>query len=520
MSWTKVGAMLPAVLAACANVTAADAGADAGPAQPTVASVDPQPGTVPGDAKFTVQFSAAMDEGQLIAKTGRSETVVLAAEANVELAAAAIEHGALSAWERTLLLAAQPAIATDRKSLTLAPDQPLAAGKFFLLVSSRLKDGDGRKLAGPGARFAFDVAGPRQMAVLVSPAAGGEAPTNLRVVRAFARSGRVSLHDPQGAEVAAADAHGDVELTLTAAPVTGARYVLALDGAEDAAQSFTGAACTRDSAPVLEGGAAQLFARDTSVTAKLALDWPAQVELQVGEATAGDPCAGSCATASAAVSCVAKACGPQGFGCKLTLRIDGLKPARDYALRVVARDDLGHQLHGPVQKFSTVAPLPRVIIAEIMSAPSKPRESAEYVEILNLGPGAALLDALALVGADGKVRGLAGEPPPLPVTLVPGARALAVGAAFDLSRYPSLPPGTPVLRARTRRLLGRGLPADASEAFQLVLEGKLPIELSRFPGAGPHCPEGSSQQRDETVPPDGEASWTCGPAGGTPGAPP
>lgn len=520
MSWTKVGAVLPAVLAACANVTAAEAGADAGLAQPVVTSVDPQPGTVQGDAKFTVQFSAAMDEGLLIARTGRSETVVLAPEANVELAAAAIEHGALSAWERTLLLAAQPAIAADRISLTLTPDQPLAAGKFYLLVSSRLKDSDGRKLAGPGVRFAFEVAGPRQIAALVSPVAGGDAPTNLRKVRAFASAGRVSLHGPQGAEVAAADAHGDVELNLTDAPVPGARYVLALDGAEDAAQSFTGAACARDAAPALEGGVAKLFARDTSVTAELALDWPAQVDLQVGAAAAGDPCAGSCASASAYVACAAKACGPQGFDCRLSLRIDGLEPAQDYALRVVARDDLGHQLQGPVQKFSTAAPLPRVILSEIMATPPKPRESAEYVEILNLGPGVAVLDALALVGADGKVRGLAGEPPPLPVTLAPGARALAVGSAFDLSRYPSLPPGTPVLRAATRRLLGRGLPADESEAFQLVLPGDVPVELSRFPGKGPHCPEGASLQRDETVPPDGEAAWTCGPLGGTPGAPP
>ena len=520
MSWTRVGAVLPAVLAACANVAAADAGADAGPEQPTVASVDPQPGTVPGDAKFTVQFSAAMDEGQLVARTGRSETVVLAPDANVELAAAAIEHGALSAWERTLLLSAQPAIAPDRKSLTLTPDQPLAAGKFSLLVSSRLKDGDGHKLAGTGPRFAFEVAGRKQTAVLVSPAAGGDAPTNLRMVRAFAGSGRVSLHGPEGAEVASADAHGDVELTLLAGPVAGARYVLAVDGDEDAAQSFTGAACARDSAPALAGGEARLVARDTSVTAELALDWPAKVEVQVGDAAAGVPCAGSCATASAYLSCAAKACGPQGFDCKLSLRVDGLKPAQDYALRVVAQDDLGHQLRGPIQKFSTVAPLPRVILSEIMAAPPKPREPAEYVEILNLGPGVAVLDELALVGADGKVRGLAGAPPPLPVQLPPGTRALAVGSAFDPSRYPTIPPGTPILRASTRRLLGRGLPAAGNEAIRLIVKGIVPVELSRFPGTGPRCPEGRSLQRDETVPPDGEAAWTCGPVGGTPGAPP
>ena len=520
MSWTRVGAVLPAVLAACANVTAADAGADAGPVQPAVASVDPQPGTVPGDARFTVQFSVAMDEGQLVARTGRSETVVLTPEANLELAAAAIEHGALSAYERTLLLAAQPAIAPDRKSLTLTPDQPLGAGKFYLLVSSRLKDGDGRKLAGPGVRYAFEVAGPRQTAVLVSPAAGGEAPVNLRLVRAFAQSGRVSLRGPQGAEVAAADAHGDVELPLAAALLAGARYLLAVDGAEDDTQSFTGSACARDSAPALEGGVARLSVRDTSVTAELALDWPAQVDLQVSEADAGEPCTGSCATASGSVSCAAKPCGPQSFDCKLGLRIDGLQAAREYALRVVAKDDLGHELRGPVQKFSTVGALPRLIIAEVMNAPPAPQGEAEYVEILNQGPGAAVLDDLALLADDGVARRLLAVPPPLPVQLAPGGRALVVGSLFDPARYPTLPPGTPVLRASTHRLLGRGL-ADASPpAFALVLPGAVPVELARFPGGGPKCPAGASLQRDETVPPAADASWSCGQAGGTPGAPP
>ena len=520
MSWTRVGAVLPAVLAACANVTAADAGGDAGPAQPAVASVDPQPGPGPGDARFTVQFSAAMDEGQLIARTGRSETVVLTPEANLELAAAAIEHGALSAYERTLLLAAQPSIAPDRKALTLTPDQPLAAGKFYLLVSSRLKDGEGRKLAGPGARYAFEVAGPRQTAVLVSPLAGGDAPANLRLVRAFAKSGRVSLHGPQGAEVAAADAHGDVELTLESAPAAGARYVLALDGAADDAQSFTGSACARDSAPALEGGVAQLSARDTSVTAALALDWPARVVLQVSEADAGEPCAGPCATSSGSVSCAAKACGPQEFSCKLSLRIGGLRAAQEYALRVVAEDDLGHQLRGPLQKFSTVAALPRLILAEVMNAPPSPQGEAEYVEILNQGPGVAVLDGLALVEDGGVSHRLLAAPPPLPVQLAPGGRALAVGGLFDPARYPSMPPGTPVLRASTHRLLGRGINDASPQALALVLEGGVPVELARFPGGGPKCPAGASLQRDETVPPGGDAAWSCGQVGGTPGAPP
>jgi hypothetical protein len=520
MSWTRVSAVLPAVLAACANVTAADQGADAGPSAPAVAAVDPQPGEVLADAKFTVEFSAAMDEGPLVAKTGRSESVVLAPEANVELAAAAIEHGALSAAERTLLIPARPAIAADRKSITLAPDQPLSTGKLYLLISPRLKDSDGRLLAGGVQRYAFEVKQPPAKGKLVSPAAGSAAPDNLRVVRAFAASGRLALHGPDGAEVTSAEAHGEVVLTLPSPPAVGARYLLALDGVEDVEQFFTVAACSRSAAPALQGGAAQLLVRDTAVAAEIALDWPANVEVQVGEAADGEPCAGACSKASAYASCYAQACGPQSFDCKIGLRIGGLKPAQDYALRVVAQDDFGHELRGPVQKFSTVAPLPRVILSELMADPPAPQAEAQYVEILNLGPGVAVLDSLALVQADGILRPLVAVPPPLPVQLAPGARALAVGSSFDRARYPSLPPGTPVLRASTRRLLGRGLSHTSPQAFRLVLKREVPVELAQFPGGAPRCPAGASLQRDETVPPDGDAHWSCGPVGGTPGAPP
>ena len=520
MSWTKVSAVLPAVLAACARVTAVDEAGDAGSSQPAVAAVDPQPGPVPAGAQFTVQFTAPMDEGPLIAKTGRSESVVLAAEANVELAAAAIEHGALSAYERTLLIDAEPAIAADRKSITLAPDQPLAPGNVYLLVSSRLKDSDGRKLAGPGLRYAFQVAAPATRPRLISPSAGGDAPANLAVVRAFASAGRLALHGADGGEVAAADAHGDVLLPLAAPLEPGARYLLALDGAEDDSQSFAASPCTRDAAPAIEGGQAELSATDTAVVAALALDWPSTIEMQVAATDGGAPCDAGCSSTTAFASCAAKACGPQSFDCKLSLRIDGLAAAQDYALQIIARDDLGHESRGPVQTFSTVAPLPRVMISELMAVPVKPQETGEYVELLNFGPGVAVLDSLALIGADGTVRPLLAVPPPVPVHLEPGARALAVGASFDPSRYPSLPPGTPILRASTHRLLGRGLPDDGSEPLRLVMRGTVPIELSQFPGKGPACPPGTSIQRDETIPPQSDAAWSCGTAGGTPGAPP
>src|SRR5262249_54085912 len=121
MSWTKVGALLPAVLSCCGRVASPGLAPDAG--QPTGGDVDPPPGVVPANARFAVRFSDAMDEGQLLAASGRSETVVLVPEVDVERAAAAIEHSPLSAHERSLLVPAASQIASDRKSITLDPDQ-------------------------------------------------------------------------------------------------------------------------------------------------------------------------------------------------------------------------------------------------------------------------------------------------------------------------------------------------------------------------------------------------------------
>jgi hypothetical protein len=503
--------LVTSLVVACAKVTAAEEPLDAGPSQPEVTAVEPNPGPIAGDSQFVVRFSAAMDEGQLLAASGRSETVVLAAEADVERAAAAIEHPSLSAHERTLLIPAQPAVASDRRSIMLVPDKVLPAGNYFLLVSPRLKDSDGRKLAGNGMRFGYQVAPPPKKARLVWPVAGGDAPENLLMIRAFAESGRVALWGPSGGEVAAADARGDVSLALNSALVPGAKYTLALDGAADDAQSFTAAPCPRTAAPALQGGQAQVTARDTSARVTLALDWPATVKVMIADS--GEPCAGACVSASAYVACLAPACGAQTFDCRLELELDGLKPAQDHVLRIVAEDDLGHVTRGPLQTFTTVAPLPRVVISEVMAAPPSPEPEAEYIELLNQGPGVAVLDQMSLVADDGLVRPLLASPPPVPVQLAPGGRALAVGSEFNPARY-SLPAGLPVLRASTQRLLGRGLADDAPPAFRLMLQA---IELSRFPGGGPSCPAGASLQRDESVPPEADAAWFCGAVGGTPG---
>jgi hypothetical protein len=509
-----------ALCTACAAKVAIPAGVDGGlPSAPTVADVEPAPGEVPENAQFTITFSAPMSEGQLVAGTGRSETVVLAAEDQVEQVAAAISHDSLTAFERTLLVPAWARIGEGHASLTLLPDAPLAAGNYFLLVSARLKDEEGDKLQGNGARFAFSVEPPAAHATLIVPPAGAVAPSNLAVVRASA-AGNVALVASDGTVMAAAQANGEVALTMPGTLVAGASYFLSLDGAVDSSQGFTVGSCPRSVPPALENGAARLSVRDASVVATVTFDWPVELEVQVGDADQGDPCAaGSCLTVDAAVSCAPPPCGPQAFVCTASVAVPGLVPASRYALRILAKDDFGSTLRGPVQLFSTLAPLPRLLISEVMATPSAPQTAAEYIELVNLGPGAALLDGLSFLTADGTLHALSGVPPPTPVLLAPGERAIAAGATFDASRYPSLPAQVPVLRAATQRLLSRGLGDTAPQPFQLMA-GTPAVELASFPGGALPCAPGQSLQRDETVPPDADAGWSCGTAGGTPGLPP
>jgi hypothetical protein len=509
MTWARVAALVPALLACGARLPAAELG-DGGPAQPTVSDLDPEPGAVDARARFAVRFSAAMDEGQLLAPSGRSESVALAAEADAERAAAALEHAPLSAHERTLLIAAAAEVASDRRAITISPDQPLPAGDYSLLVSSRLKDESGRKLSGNGRRFAYHVAAPPPVARLVTPPPGGEVPWNLGVVRAFAETGRLALLGPKGEELASADAHGAVALTLPGSLAAGSEYVLALGGVPLPAQTFTAASCARAAAPALQGGAARISVRDTGLTAQIVLDWPAQVEATVEDAR------GTVVAAQAQILCAPPPCGPQSFACAGSVRIEGLQPASDYTLRIAARDDFGFALRAAAQPFGTLAPLPKAMISEVMAS----AVDGEYVEVFNLGPGAADLEMLALLGPDGIVRPLLGGAAPLPLVLAPGARALAVGASFDVGLYPGVPPGTPILRAATQRLLGRGLSDDAPPAFALVTRSETPIAIAAFPAAAPRCAAGISLQRDEAVPTDSAATWVCGRTGGTPGRPP
>ncbi|GAC1348386.1 MAG: hypothetical protein NVSMB23_29350 [Myxococcales bacterium] len=542
--------IVPAALAfcACAQVDL-QSGVDGGvPAALRVADVQPPPGPVAASSRFQVVFSAPMDASLLLADADHSDTVVLVAPANVELVAAALAHGRLSSRVRAALVPAHAALDPPGQALELVPDQPLAAGEWWLLVASRLKDAQGRKLSGNGARFGFTVGPAPAQPRLLSPPAGASAPSNLARVRvevpAGEGGGTLSLQGPGGA-IWSGPVQPDAGTMLLQLCPEGAdcavlrplaSYGLGFNGAAVTGQTFTVAGCRQEIPPVV--GSVAAIPRDDSVKCAAALATPAQVRLEVAPASLAhgtdDAAAlealcsrGACASAEGATSCTREACatapgpdGGTGVDCPVEVSVGGLRPGTGYLFRLRASDDEGHRTLSPTGRFTTLASLPRALISEVMAwpPPPAPRANGQYVEILNAGSAPVDLGLLALVGPDGRPRPLdAGGG--ASVVLAPGRRALAVGSAFEAARYPALPRDLPILRANTQRLLGRGLREASPHPFALVLvrPGVDPVVLDSFPG-GTHCPAGQSIER---LAPDPTAkSFACGAPGGSPGAPP
>src|SRR5205814_9252022 len=96
---------------ACARLDGQEPAGDAGLVDlPRLTGVEPPEGDADPKTAFRVVFSTAMDQGQPVASTGRSESVAIVPESTVDRAAAAIEHSRLTVEERGLLVAAAATI--------------------------------------------------------------------------------------------------------------------------------------------------------------------------------------------------------------------------------------------------------------------------------------------------------------------------------------------------------------------------------------------------------------------------
>src|SRR2546427_7956763 len=91
MRWTTA-AIASSILAGCGKVSAPALPPDGGPSQPTVEDVDPAPGAVAAGARLTGRFSAPMVEGQVLAPSGRGESVALVGGAGGGSAPAPPQH--------------------------------------------------------------------------------------------------------------------------------------------------------------------------------------------------------------------------------------------------------------------------------------------------------------------------------------------------------------------------------------------------------------------------------------------
>ncbi len=526
------------------------ASSDAGAAAaPSITAVSPAPGSIEAADQFVVTFSTPMDPSLLLSDVASSKTVVLVAQADAQIIAAALGHPTLTAAEEALLIPARATLSAESLSIALAPAAPLAPGSYVLLVSARLKSAASEKLEGGTAEFGYAVAAPPVLPALVDPLAGASAPLNLSRVRVSFSAGApgsiVSLIGSEGLVAAAAAPAGPGEAVIALCPDppcaaldAGASYTLALDGAPVPAASFTIDSCTRTAGPSLLASA--VAPRDTSAALSVSLDWPARVLVQIvptlagadpgspddalDAGVAGAPCASTGCTLSALASCATAACtAVAAAGCDAQIALAPLAASTRYTVTLTLEDDEGNRAALPPLAFATLGALPAASIEEVMASPPlpAPRELGEYVEIENDGSGAINLSQLALQGADGVARPLLGAAPPAPVLLAPGAVALAVGASFDASRYP-IPAGVPVLRAKTQELLAHGLDEETPKPFSLVLlpagdSSSASAVLSTFPGGSFGCVEGASIDRVHPAPDAGAPAFSCGALGGSPG---
>lgn len=552
--FTPLRALLPgacaslAVLQACAQIVSD--GPDGGAVVfPDVSEVAPAPGAVAADARFRVSFTAAMDLSLLLVEPSRSETVGLAPQADADLVFSAMNHGKLTVAQRALLVAAAAISTADARTIELQPAAPLKAGAYALLISARLKDTQGRKLNGNGVRYDFTVdastaTGP--LPQLETPARGGSAPSNLRRVRvSFPRgapNGPLSIVAKGGSTLVGPLTADGGPLTLALPdggagdchPLCGAtEYALAVGGQEVPGESFTAASCQKLAAPRIAPGSIEVRAGDTWAEASLGLDGPALVTVRAqGRPMAADA---GCDPAPAVelqvlVRCTVDPCGASDGGlasCPAVARLEGLKPGASYLLHVEAEDDEGLRATPAEAAFDTVGTLPAAVISEVMASPPlpAPRSDGEYIEILNTGASTLDLARLAIGSGDDHPRPLVGTSGLGPTRLGPGERALAVGADFDQRRY-ALPSSLVVVRAETKKLLGRGL-ADQPPGLRLFVlpageaggDAGPPLEIDHTQAAGPHCAAGLSLER-ASAPDGGWLDLGCGADGGTPGRPP
>lgn len=188
--------------------------------------------------------------------------------------------------------------------------------------------------------------------------------------------------------------------------------------------------------------------------------------------------------------------------------IGGLAPRARVSLAGSVTDLAGNEASFEAG-FTTLAPLSHLVLNEVLANPSGPEKAGEWIELVNDGTTAVDLEGWSLEDAGRKVAIPKG-------TLEPGAYALLVSAAYDVTSNEDVAPAEGTLILRLPELGSGGL---SNEGERLRLEDAKGTIVSQFPALAASKPGVSIARRlPSSADDDKTAFGPSAPPGASPGA--
>jgi hypothetical protein len=192
------------------------------------------------------------------------------------------------------------------------------------------------------------------------------------------------------------------------------------------------------------------------------------------------------------------------------IRIEGLTADRSVRLDVAAID-LAANRTGAAGAFDSGTPLPALVLSETYADPVGPEPEQEFIEVVNVGDGAVVLDGLAVADGAGTGEPIAGAPP-----LPAGAYAILVHPAFvPGGGDPAPAPGAAVVRLAGP--IGSNGLLNAGETVSIVDAAGRTVTIA--PDLLPPRTGVSIERTDLAADPYDAGSWAHNPSSSaTPGA--
>lgn len=501
---------------------------------PRVVSVAPEGDGVPPDAPgIAVRFSEPVETSGV--EDGRFVAVAVEADAKSVAAAAASATG----------IGPGGAVVRGRVTLTEGdtvarwePEAPLApVSAYAIVVGTGIRSASGRAVLDPtGRKRAFattfrtgampDRAPP--VARWIAPPSG-PVPTNLKEIRVgFSEpvTGSLSVKSVPGTSRALSP---EILSLALGGPLPAGLFAPVLDDVRDAAgnrpppfSGITVAACRDDRPPLLDPASFRILPADTSLSVAAESSEPTRLGVEVAVERLGEACGalpdapGSLVAWGDFAACPGwDPCGAPSR-CLAGASVTGLCPGQGVKVRLLAEDLAGNAAApGAWLPAATGSPTARLVVTEVLAGAATPQAGGEYVEIANLGSGAADLSGwkLAKRSASGAVTRCTLAP--VSGVLPAGAHGLVVGGSWD-GRYP-LPSDAPLFHCGATSLAG-GLADERAPSVALESPAGAVVSGFGWSASSVRC-AGRSTERIHPGGEDATANFACAlEAPGTPGA--